>query len=114
MPWIASALSNNARSAEVRRRNLPIISSELFNRRSTDDGAKEDLSSGRMTEEGADEIAMPIEAGRRSDNRHDAVGTSQLEQLLDLGIGQPGDGASQLTLGLELVPEFGAPFALVR
>src|SRR5262245_56351356 len=78
-----------------------------------DRGAKQDASCRRVLQEGDDELAMGIERRSPAHQRHDAVGSRELEQLIDVGIGETLRDAAQDQLPAQLRTEAFAPSRLV-
>src|SRR6185295_17059094 len=76
---------------------------------SRDDRAEQDAPRRRVLEDGADERTVLVEARRRANDRHDAVGVRELEEAVDRLIAHLGHDIAQLVLRGELVGELLAP-----
>src|SRR6187200_1040929 len=66
---------------------------------------EQDAARRRMAEEGQDEGPMPVEARRSPHDRHDAVGTGELEQGVHVTVAQQARDVPESQLSIDFVAE---------
>jgi hypothetical protein len=74
---------------------------------------EEQLARGLMPQERHDQPPMPVELGSALDDRHDAVGTGQLEEPLDFRVGELLGKLPEERLALQLALQPALPRALI-
>src|SRR2546428_1856321 len=81
--------------------------------RSGERGPEQDASRGRMFQKRDDEVAVAVEGGSASHERHQTVGAREREETVDVLVAEPLRDAAQDELPAELRSEALAPLRLV-
>jgi hypothetical protein len=77
------------------------------------EAAQQHVTRRRVAEQRENELAMAVELRRGADDGHHAVGLCEVEEIVDVGVGEPSREGAKAQLRLELGSQPGTPGGLV-